>query len=42
MEFINGLVRASFRRRRRRCLCEPGNNPGKTPDDRHAVQKALL
>jgi hypothetical protein len=40
MEFINGLVRASFRRRR--CLCEPGNNPGKTPDDRHAVQKALL
>jgi hypothetical protein len=33
--------RANFRRRRR-CLCAPGSNPGRRPADRHAVQKALL
>ena len=37
----NGRDRANCRRRRR-CLCAPGNNPGRRPDDRHAAQKALL
>jgi len=30
------------RRHRRRCPCAPGSNPGRKPDDRHAVRKALL
>jgi hypothetical protein len=37
----NGRALASFRRRRR-CPCAPGSSPGKTPDDHHEVQKALL
>jgi hypothetical protein len=31
-----------LRRRRRLSPYAPGSNPGKTPDDRRAAQKALL
>jgi len=41
LETITGRVRENFRRRRR-CPCAPGSNPGRRPGDRHAVQKALL
>jgi hypothetical protein len=41
LKTITGRVRENFRRRRR-CLCAPGNNPGKKPGGRHAVQMALL
>ena len=38
----NGRGPVSCRPRRHRCPCAPGSNPGKTPGDRHAAQKALL
>jgi hypothetical protein len=40
--FSSDCVLVRFRRHRRRCLCEPDSNRGRTPVDRLAVRRAQL